>query len=163
MSIHVLQLGPYPPPEGGITRNMLAIRERLLMRGDRCSIVATSKSSRIVDEPNVYHPRSATELISLIRKIDHDILHLHVGGDITRRVLSLMLASATFGARPVLSFHSGGYPKTSEAIRAKANSARGRIFRQFSRIIAVNDELADMFVRYGVPTGKIAIIAPFAL
>src|SRR3954453_23542749 len=101
MAIHVLQLGPYPPPEGGITRNMLAIRDRLRARGDRCSIIATSKSMSIGNETDVYHPRSATELISLIRKIDHDVLHMHVGGDINRRFLSLMVAAATFGKRPL--------------------------------------------------------------
>jgi len=163
MSIHVLQLGPYPPPEGGITRNMLAIRERLRERGDRCSIVATSKSTQVEDEPEVNHPRSAAELISLIRKVDHDILHLHVGGDITRRVLSLMVAAATLGKRPVLSFHSGGYPQTPDARRAKPNSTRGRIFRRFSRIVAVNGELADVFRRYGVADEKIVVIAPFSL
>ena len=40
MAMHVLQLGPYPPPEGGISRNMLAIRDELLKRGDRCTIIA---------------------------------------------------------------------------------------------------------------------------
>src|SRR4051812_16326601 len=99
MPIRVLQLGPYPPPEGGITRNMLAIRERLRERGDECSIIATSRSAQVAAEPEVYHPRSAAELVSLIRKVDHDILHLHVGGDITRRVLSLCVAAATFGRR----------------------------------------------------------------
>ncbi|MFL6375640.1 MAG: glycosyltransferase family 4 protein [Pyrinomonadaceae bacterium] len=163
MPITVLQLGPYPPPEGGITRNMLAIRERLREREDRCSIVATSKSSRIANEQDVYHPRSAAELISLIRKIDHDILHLHVGGDITRRVMSLCLAAATLGKRPVMTFHSGGYPKTAEAQKARPSSARGRIFRQFSRVVVVNEELADVFGRYGVPRERIAVIAPFAL
>jgi glycogen(starch) synthase len=163
MSIHVLQLGPYPPPEGGITRNMLAIRGRLFVRGDHCSIVATSQSTRVVKEPDVYHPRSATELISHIRKIDHDILHLHVGGDITRRVLSLMIAAVTLGKRPLLSFHSGGYPRTTEAQSAQPNSARGRIFRRFSRIVAMNEELADLFRRYGVLDERIAVIAPFAL
>ncbi|MBV9241395.1 MAG: glycosyltransferase family 4 protein [Acidobacteria bacterium] len=163
MSIHVLQLGPYPPPQGGITRNVLAIRERLLERGDRCSIIATSRSTTRSDDGDVFHPRSATELISLIRKTDHDVLHLHVGGDISRRVLSLLLAAATFGKRPVLTVHSGGYSKTPEAQKAKPNSARGRIFRQFSRIIGVNDELADVFRRYGVPDERIAVIAPFSL
>jgi len=163
MPIHVLQLGPYPPPEGGITRNMLAIRERLLERGDSCSVIATSKSSRVTDDANVYRPRSAAELISLIRKIDHDILHLHVGGDINRRVVSLMLAVATFGTRPLLSFHSGGYPKTAEAQRAHPNTVRGRIFRRFERLIVVNDELAQVFRTYGVDRERLAIIVPFAL
>jgi glycogen(starch) synthase len=163
MPMHILQLGPYPPPEGGITRNMLAIRERLVARGDRCSIIVTSRSTHIREEADVYHTRSAIELITLLRKIDHDILHLHVGGDVTRRVLSLMIAAATFGKRPVLSFHSGGYPKTAEAQKARPTSARGKIFRRFDRIVAVNGELADVFRRYGVESDKLAIIAPFAL
>lgn len=163
MSNHVLQLGPYPPPEGGITRNMLAIRDRSRERGDSCSIIATSRSTTIVGQPDVYHPRSATDLISLIRKIDHDVLHVHVGGDINRRVLSLMVAAVTLGKRTVLTMHSGGYATTDAAQKAKPNSARGRIFRQFSRIIAVNDELADVFRRYGVAEDRLSVILPFAL
>jgi glycosyltransferase involved in cell wall biosynthesis len=164
MAMHVLQLGPYPPPEGGITRNMLAIRERLREKGHRCSIIATSRSASIDGEPGVSHPRSAAELIKLLRRSDHDVLHLHVGGDISRRVLSLALAATVFGGpRTVLTMHSGGYARTDDAKRASPESARGRIFRRFSGIIAVNDELADMFRRYGVDASWISVIAPHAL
>ena len=163
MGIHVLQLGPYPPPEGGVTRNMLAIRERLLDRGDRCSIIATSRSTANNDGPDIYRPASAAALVSLIRKIDHDVLHLHLGGEINKRVLALCLAAATFGKHPVLSVHSGGYAKTPEALNANPRSARARVFRRFSRIIVVNQELQDLFLRYGVPPDRIKVIAPFAL
>jgi glycosyltransferase involved in cell wall biosynthesis len=163
MGIHVLQLGPYPPPEGGVTRNVLAIRERLLDRGDQCSIIATSKSTEPNGGPDIYRPDSAAALVSLIRKIDHDVLHLHVGGEINKRVLALCLASATFGKHPVLSVHSGGYAKTPEARNADTRSARARVFRRFSRIIVVNRELQDVFLRYGVPKERIQVIAPFAL
>src|SRR5437588_6194265 len=97
MTLHVLQLGPYPPPEGGISRNMLAIRDELRRRGGRCSIIATARSSRVSEEPDVYHPRSAFELISLVRRIGFDVLHLHIGGDITARVLGLALICSVFG------------------------------------------------------------------
>lgn len=163
MSLRVLQLGPYPPPEGGVTRNMLAIRDRLRECGDHCSIITTSRSTKIVDEPGVHHPRSATELISLIRRTEHDILHLHVGGDINRRLLSLMVAVTTFGKRPVLTMHSGGYATTDAAKVAKPGSARGRIFRRFSHVIAVNNALADVFKRYGVSEEKVSTILPFVL
>ena len=89
MPLHILQLGPYPPPEGGISRNMLAIRDELVRYGHQCSIVATSKSSSVRNEPDVYHPRSKAALISLLRKLKFDILHLHIGGDVTMRVLAL--------------------------------------------------------------------------
>ena len=110
MPLHVLQLGPVPPPEGGISRNMLAIREELRAAGHRCSIIATSKSTAESNEPDVYHPRSKTALIGLLRKLDYDVLHLHIGGEVTKRVLALAFACTIFGGkRTVLTLHSGGY------------------------------------------------------
>src|SRR5437762_5031120 len=134
--MHVLQLGPYPPPEGGINRNLLAIREQLLDQGHRCSVIATSRSTDPASEPDVYHPRSALELVKLLRTIEHDVLHLHVGGDITSRVLRLIAACAVFSrGKNVLSLHSGGYPYSEKGRAARTRSIRGFIFRRFARII----------------------------
>ncbi|CAN5494591.1 hypothetical protein BH10ACI3_BH10ACI3_18590 [soil metagenome] len=164
MSLHVLQLGPYPPPEGGISRNMLAIRDEVRLRGGRCSIIATSKSSRVDDEADVYHPRSPLALLKLLSSLKFDVLHLHVGGEVTPRVLSLASAAAFFGrGKSVLTLHSGAYPLTPKAKAASPASIRGRIFRRFSRIIAVNDAIADVFRRYGVDSERIEVILPFAL
>lgn len=162
MSLHVLQLGPYPPPEGGISRNMLAIRDELLAGGHRCSIVATSRSSSVMDEPDVYHPRSPMALIGLLRQLKFDVLHLHIGGDVTTRVLALALTCSLFGrGRSVLTMHSGGFATSNEAEAAKPGSFAGRVFRRFSRIIAVNEKLADVFRRFGVES--VSVIPPFAL
>ena len=49
-----------------------------------------------------------------------------------------------------------------EARTASPNSVRGRIFRRFSRIIAVNDAIADVFRRYGVPADRIKVILPYS-
>ncbi len=160
--MHVLQLGPYPPPEGGINRNILAIREELWARGDRCSIIATSKSTAVKDEPDVYHPRSAAALLRLLFSIDYDILHLHIGGDVTAKVMSLIAACGIVGrGKNVFSLHSGGYPSTEAGSSAKPNSIRGAIFRRFARIIAVNPLIADVFRRYGVEEDRIKVIYPF--
>ncbi len=164
MPLHVLQLGPYPPPEGGISRNMLAIRDELLNRGLLCSIVATSKSSSVGEEPDIYHPRSKTGLIGLLRRLRFDVLHLHIGGDVTMRVLALAYACSIFGGkRSVLTLHSGGFATTDAAKTAKTSSVMGIVFRRFSKIIAVNDDLAGVFRRFGVPDARISVIAPFAL
>ncbi|CAN5257148.1 hypothetical protein BH20ACI2_BH20ACI2_03130 [soil metagenome] len=160
--MHVLQLGPYPPPEGGINRNILAIREELEKTGHRCSIIATSRSTRITPEPDVHHPSSALELIKLLRSIDSNVLHLHIGGDITKRVLALAWACCTFGrGMKVLSVHSGGYPSTKKGKAAKRNSLRGLIFRMFNRIIAVNPTIAEVFARHGISWEHIHVIYPF--
>ncbi len=164
MPLHVLQLGPVPPPEGGISRNMLAIREELRAAGHRCSIVATSKSTTESNEPDVYHPRSKTALVGLLRKLDYDVLHVHVGGEVTKRVLALAATCTIFGGkRTVLTLHSGGYATTDAAKNAKPSSLAGRIFRRFSRVIAVNDDLADVFRRYGVAGEKLSVVLPYSL
>ena len=160
--MHVLQLGPYPPPEGGINRNMLAIREELLANGHQCSIIATSKSTKITNEKDVYHPRNPQELIKLLQKINFDILHLHVGGEITKRVLGLIAVCAFFGrGKSVLTIHSGGYPSSKEGKSAKKNSIRGAVFRQFEKIITVNPLIAEVFEKYGIAKEKIKVVYPF--
>ncbi|MBK7708543.1 MAG: glycosyltransferase [Acidobacteria bacterium] len=161
--MHVLQLGPYPPPEGGISRNMLAIREALRERGGRCSIIATSRSSRMEPEPDVYRPSGAYELVRLLSKLDYDILHLHVGGDLTNRVTGLMLACAFRGrGKSVLTFHSGGYAQENVEL-ARPFSKAGFAFRSFDRIIGVNPLMIRMFEKFGVGREKLSLILPFSL
>lgn len=161
--MHILQLGPYPPPEGGISRNILAIRDEVVADGNTCSIVATSRSSQAGDEPGVYHPRSALAVIKLLSSLDFDVLHLHIGGAIGLRVLALAFASTVFGrSRSILTLHSGGYPQTKEGRAARRGSLRGFVFRRFSQIIAVNEPIAKVFENYGVRADRMRVIQPYS-
>jgi glycogen synthase len=160
--MRVLQLGPYPPPEGGINRNMLAIREELRTRGDTAPIVATTKSSRIVTEEEVFHPRSPLKLLRLLWSLKRDITHLHIGGQVNGRVLGLAFATAMLSrGRSVLSLHSGGYTETKEGRRASRSSMRGFIFRMFSRVIVVNRKLREVFLSYGFEPERVSVILPY--
>jgi len=164
MTMHVLQLGPYPPPVGGVSRNMLAIRDEVMRQAHSCSIVATTKSTEIIDEPNVYHPASPLDLIKQIRALKFDVLHLHVGGEISGRVIWLAFICSIIGnGKCVLTVHSGAYPQTEKAKAAHPNSIRGMIFRRFSRLIGVNDAIAGVFRSYGVPDDRIRVILPYSL
>jgi glycosyltransferase involved in cell wall biosynthesis len=103
-------------------------------------------------------------LIRLLRSLDFDVLHLHIGGEVSARVLALALVCTIFGkGRSVLTLHSGAYPLTDEARDATAGSIRGRIFCRFSRIIAVSEPIADVFRRYGVPEEHVRVIPPYSL
>ena len=160
--MHVLQLGPYPPPEGGINRNILAIRDELRKDGHRCSVIATSRSTEMSDEPDVYHPRSAIALLRLLLMVKFDILHLLVGGDVSTRVLALVALCGVLGrGRNVFTLHSGGYPTSAAGIMARKMSIRGFLFRRYQRLIAVNELIAGVFERYGVEKRRIRVIFPF--
>nr|HQU86648.1 glycosyltransferase [Pyrinomonadaceae bacterium] len=157
------QLGPYPPPEGGISRNMLAIRDELLKNGHECSIIATAKSSEIKKESNVYHPRTPLEFIKLLSGLKYDILHVHHGGELPFRVFVFLTICAFFGrGKSVLTFHSGGYA-VENVNTANYFSRDGFIFRQFKKIIAVNTLMVEMFEKFGVKKKRIEMIFPFVL
>lgn len=161
--MRVLQLGPYPPPRGGITSNMLAIRAELLAAGHHCTIVATSKSRGIVPEPDVYHPSGALALLKLLYTLKFDVLHIHVGGEIPPRLLALIFfCTARARARCIMTLHSGGYPLSAEGKNARPNSIRGFIFRRLERIVTVNKMMSEMFERYGVKRENIQTIIPFS-
>lgn len=161
MALHVVQLGPVPPPEGGITRNISAIKDELASRGHVCTLVATSKSSAAPPKSGTFHPRSAGQLLALLRSIGSDILHLHLGGEITIRVLLMALASAWLGrGRKILTLHSGGFALIPDEEKPPF---AGYVFRQFGKVIAVNDALAETFRRLGVPQANVETILPFAL
>ena len=164
MPIRVLQLGPYPPPEGGVTRNMIAIGRELRASGHTCTFVATTRGHASVEEQDVLRPRPAIALLRLLATANFDVLHLHVGGEVTARVLALCAACAFFGrGRSVMTLHSGGFAMSDAARNAGRATIAGAIFRRFSRVIAVNEKLADVFRRFGVADYRLRVIPPFIL
>jgi glycosyltransferase involved in cell wall biosynthesis len=112
----------------------------------------------------VYYPKSAFATALLLLRPGRRILHLHVGGAVPLRILTLCLFCCWCpGSRAILTFHSGGYPSSTEGRAAKPGSFRGFVFRQFDCIIAVNQQLVDVFRRYGVREDRIRLIPPHAV
>lgn len=158
--MRILQLGPYPPPHGGVQTNLVAIREFLRQRGLSCEVINITRS-RHPDAEGVYYPRSAVEVLKLLLQLRYDIVHLHLGGSVSPRLLGLSLVCCSMPrAKAVLTLHSGGYPSSSHGKRARAGTVRGFVFRRFDAVIAVNPELAALFRKYGLPEAKIRLIHP---
>jgi hypothetical protein len=84
----VLQLGPYPPPHGGVQTHIVALRDFLQQRGIECGVVNLTRF-RQADVGNIYYPKSAWELLRLLSRLRYDIIHLHVGGNLSARLLGL--------------------------------------------------------------------------
>lgn len=158
----VLQLGPYPPPHGGVQSNLFAIRSFLLSRGFGCAVINITRH-RKPDADNIFYPKSAAELLRLLMSLEYDIVHLHIGGMLSRRLLGLGFVCTSIPCRKsVLTFHSGGYPSTPEGEATQANSFAGFVFRRFDCLIAVNSEILSFFRKLGVAEARTRLIYPHA-
>jgi len=161
--MRVVQLGPYPPPHGGVQTNLVAIRQYLRSHGHECDAINLTRFRR-EDGDGVYYPANAKALMGLLRRLDADILHLHFGGDLTRRLLGLALYCTMLpGRRTVLTFHSGGYPSSPEGQTAGPGTLRGFVLRRLDGLIGVNPEISAMFEKFGVPSRRIRTILPFVV
>ncbi len=159
----VVQLGPFPPPHGGVQTNLVAIRDYLRRSGHSCDVVNLTRFRR-EDAEGVYYPAGAAELMRLLRRLPADILHLHFGGDLTSRLLGLALFCTLLpGRKTVLTFHSGGYPGSPAGRTAAPATLRGFVLRRLDGLIGVNPEIAALFAKFGVRWERIRTILPFAV
>jgi len=160
----VLQLGPYPPPHGGVQTNLVAIRDYLRAKGVPCRVINLTRF-RQPDHDGVFFPKGPLETLKLIVSLPHDVIHLHVGGDLSLRLVLLGLFCTLLpGSRTVFTFHSGGYPTSKAGLQAHPRSFIAFVLRRFDRLVAVNSALARLFIdRFGVPSGRVRQILPHAL
>lgn len=160
--MHVLQLGPFPPPWGGVQTNIVSIRDHLRRHGAEASVINIT-GNRKPDGDGVYYPRSAAALLRRLYTLRPDVVHIHVGGHLPPRVLALMLACATVpGSRAVFTLHSGGFPTSPAGAAARPRSLLGLVLRRFDALIGVNPQLVTFFQRMGVPAARTHLIYPHA-
>ena len=157
----ILQLGPYPPPHGGVQTHVVALVDFLRQRGITCDVVNLTRFRR-ASENGIYYPSNAVEVAGHLLSHHYDIIHLHVGGRIWPQQLALALACfALPGTRCVFTFHSGGYPSSPEGRSAHPRTLRAFVLRRFDALIAVNEEIAQFFQSLGVEAQRIHVISPY--
>src|SRR5215831_12691410 len=160
--MRVLLLGPYPPPHGGVQMNLVAIRAFLLKQGIPCSVINITRH-RKPDAEGVYYPKGPAQLIELLARREYDLLHLHIGGMLSNRLLALSLVCARWpGKKSVMTFHSGGFPSTPEGQALGPSSFAGLVLRSFDGLIGVNEEIIGFLRKMGVPAERARLISPYA-
>src|SRR6516162_4613594 len=160
--MRVLQLGPYPPPYGGVQTNLVAIRSFLLRNNIPCAVINVTRH-RKPDADEVYYPSGPAGVLRLLAQLRYDILHYHFGGMLTNRILALSLAcTIPRRTKSVMTFHSGGFPSTPEGLALSPNSAAGFVLRRFDGLIAVNAEIMSFFQKMGVAARRARIISPYS-
>jgi glycosyltransferase involved in cell wall biosynthesis len=159
----VLQMGPYPPPHGGVQTNLVALRKYLLERGIACPVINLTRFRR-EEGRGVYYPKTALAVIKLLFRLDYDVVHLQAGGDFSLRHAGVLLLCSMLPAKKIVfTFHSGGYPASNAGQRARPWSLRGFVLRRLDGLIAVNQELLELFRKFGVPEERIRLIPPYAV
>ena len=165
--MRVILLGAYPPPEGGVQSNIVAIRKYLLENGHHCEVFNLTRH-RTGKGEQVYHPANAWQLLRLLITRPADVMHLHVGLQtgypFPPRLIALGLAITLLPKRKtVFTFHSGGFAGSVHARRLTPSSLLARLFRRFDFNIGVNDEQIAMFRRLGVRKDRSRKVYPHAL
>jgi glycogen synthase len=161
--MRVLLLGPYPPPHGGVQTHVVALRDFIRRRG-HFSVVINLTRHRQLHSDEVWYPRHALELLSLLRRLPWDLAHIHVGGLVTARLLWLCLLCAWWpGKRALLTLHSGGYPSSPAGRLTHPRTFRAFVMRQLDGVIAVNPDIAAWFVTCGVAGKRVHLISPHAI
>ncbi|MGI8497991.1 MAG: glycosyltransferase [Gemmatimonadaceae bacterium] len=161
--LRVLILGPYPPPHGGGKTHIVARCSALLRRGFSCMVLNITRHRRD-NADDIYYPRSALELVSLLRRLPSDVIHLHFGGALSARLLGLAWVCTLLPRRKtVLTFHSGGYPSSPEGRTGGPHTLRGIVLRRLDHLIAVNAEIVSFFCRLGCAPERLSLIPPHAI
>jgi glycosyltransferase involved in cell wall biosynthesis len=141
---------------------MVAIRTFLLGRGIPCTVINITRH-RKPDAADIYYPENAMQLLRLLRRLRYDIIHLHVGGMLSKRLLGLgLVCSLMPQSKSVLTFHSGGYPSTSAGQSTGPGSLAGFVLRRFDRLIGVNPEIMEFFRKLRVAPDCARLISPYA-
>jgi glycogen(starch) synthase len=162
-SLKVLLLGPYPPPHGGVEISLALLYDFLRQQGISCEVINLTRH-RKAEGNGIYYPTNAMDVIRLLLRKKVEIVHLHIGGNVSWRLLGLgLICSLLPGRKLVLTLHSGGYPTSPAGKSAHSMSLRGFLFRLFDRIIVVNQAQVEMFIAFGVPLAKIRLILPSSL
>ena len=139
---------------------MMGLRDHLMASGARCSVVNVTRH-RQSDHDGLYFPGSAKDVLKTINALKPDVVHIHFGGSLFARQAALfVMLSLRSRTANVFTFHSGGFPSSQEGQRAKPWSLRGFALRRLDGVIAVNQELVDVFAKYGVRQERLHLIEP---
>jgi glycosyltransferase involved in cell wall biosynthesis len=140
---------------------VVAIHERLQDRNVRSNVISLSRH-RHAGIPNVFFPETALEVVKLLLTLPANIIHFHVGGDITNRLVALAaLINSLPGRRSVLTLHSGGYPTSAQARETRRVKLIHAVFRRFDALVGVNPEVKAFLASSGIDPAKVHQIEPF--
>ena len=155
----VALVGPWPPPYGGVQTHLVALRDGLRTAGATVGVFNITRH-RGTPGDGIYFPIGPLELLWQMMAFRPDVVHVHLGGDMTTRLIALLTACRLVFGRVVATVHSGGYPTSARAKNLTSSSPVGFVFRSLAHVIVVNAELKRLFESIGVQPERITELVP---
>lgn len=160
-------VGPYPPPQGGISVHVQRLVDNIRASCD-VEILDPYRRSADFDLPFSYRAcggsfaiRAMRLGIALIRS-SPDIRHLHVSSFRAFAILGHLLRPWTSNSVVLgISIHSGSFPADYEASSPSRKRRLRKIIAGFDFVVAVNDEIAEIARQAGVPSKRVVTVPAF--
>jgi len=163
--MYVAQIGPFPPPVGGVSVHVQRLHERLLREGHRSVVYASPNyvpSPRsppcVIPRPNIRYLDRQTWLLRHGLFSKADIIHCHDGFIWSAAIWPTLI----LGRSAVMTIHNEIYIASDPRLSYASNWFSRRMLqsKQVSWI-AVNGRIADYLQEMGVQTGRLFVIPAY--
>lgn len=167
----ILQIGPYPPPRGGVSMRIKVLKEYLIELGHDCVILNTgeSRKHRAINSTECVHVKGIVDFAWKVFKylaIGY-IIHMHINGKSLKSLgmaLYTQVLSILFFRRAFLTFHAGAqqeyFPRNNNMFLTIIFQI---IFELSKKIICNAPAVKEKIMEYGVQDDKIFPIPGFTM
>lgn len=172
----VLLVGPFPPPHGGVSVHVAALRTELREAGARCKVVDLDpRRGRRDDPPDASDApgadgeperiRGGLDLVRLVSRYAREgyVVHLHTNGHNFKSWMIVLVCglAARLAPSSVVTLHSGLLP----SYLTRGGRHRRLLTRLacslFNWTVCVNREIESTLLRIGVPARKLRLLPAF--
>lgn len=162
----ILEVGPYPPPMGGMEMRMKALREYMLELGYECAFlnIGYSKKIKTSECDDIQNPWDFGWKIFMYM-IKGYVVHMHINGKSLNALWMTLYTqglSAVFFRRAFLTFHAGAeqqyFPKNKNMFLSIGYYL---IFVLSKKIICNAELVKEKIIEYGINSNKIVPIQGF--
>ncbi|MCU1281940.1 MAG: glycosyltransferase-like protein, partial [bacterium] len=147
-----LIVGALPPPSGGVATHCRELQRALESAGLRAELIDPRRAG-----PDGSDGRARLLSRLAVARLRRELVHVHTNGHNRGSWLLAALCGAGHTGASLLTLHSGLAP---DYIRKHARACRF-IAARYSRIIAVNGDIAAALVDCGVAPARVVVAAAF--
>lgn len=159
----VTLVGSYPPPHGGQSVHIQALRDYVRKQGKDVLVVNTG-ANKSLHEDGIVSVSSAQQLLAtLLKAAESSVLHVHVANQTDfRKLVPTAIAARMRGAPWLATIHSGNSASSASTASGWQRLVSRAVLRSASKLICVNATL-ERHLNEFTRSGNAVTITPFSL